>query len=129
MGEVNDKIPIKPDIEACVRLEKAGLLLIVAARNDVGRMIGYCTFILSNDIMSKDILCGTQGPFFVTKSKRLGGLGVRLYDYMIEKMKERGIKNIYPHHYLHGDSVKLSRYFVKLGAVKTQLMYTLWIGN
>ncbi len=126
IGENN--MPLDVDVETCATMDKIGMALIVVAYKD-GIMIGYCTFFLSKCLMSKNILIGTQGPYFVTKEERKTGAGLKLYREAIKQMKEKGVKNIYPHHYLRGDSAKLGAYFENLGATLIQYEYSLWIGE
>ncbi len=128
VGESEERMPFDIDADTCAALETIGALLIVTARKD-GKLIGYCGFTLGNSLLSKNVLCGTQGPFFVTKDERSSGAGLSLYRHAFREMKQLGVKNVYPHHYLRGDSARLGEFFEHLGAKPLQHEYSLWIGD
>lgn len=128
IGESKDNMPLDPDIEACSALDGAGKLQILTARKaDI--LVGYCTFFISNSLQSKNIVCATQGIYFVRKNERKGDLGLRLYMESIRRLKSKGVKNIYPHHWMRGDSILLKPFFERLGAIEVEHVYSLWIGN
>ena len=128
IGELNQNMPLDPDIDTIAALDKAGIVQIVTAREDAA-MIGYCTFTLGNSLMSRKILCGTQSIYFVKESKRNTDTWMRLYNESIKLMKAKGVKNIYPHHWLRGDSPRLGVFFRRKGAIPIQSEYSLWIGE
>lgn len=128
IGELNKNMPLDPDVATCKLLSDRNLSIIMVARKE-GLMIGYCVFTLGNNLMSKNVLCGTQSIFFVTKEERKSGVGLNLYREAIKYMKVRGVKNIYPHHWMRGDSPLLAKFFEHLGAVEIQHEYSLWIGE
>jgi hypothetical protein len=126
VGECDPRMPLDPDVSTCEALDKAGVLQILTAREE-GNLVGYCIFSIAHSLQSRKILCGTQSLYFVTKSHR-GILSLRLYDEAIRHLKARGVQNIYPHHYLRGDSPRLKKFFERRGAVEVQHEYSLWIG-
>ncbi len=129
IGEDGKRMPLDPDADAFENLEKAGMLQILTARDDAKKMIGYCLFIISHNLLSRKILCATQCFFFVTKSARQSKAGGGLYLEAIRLLKERGVKNIYPHYWTRGDGPMLKRFFEKLGAVELEHAFSLWVGE
>lgn len=128
IGESAENMPLDPDIETCEMLDHAGKLQILTARKG-GDLVGYCTFVISRSLQSKNVLCATQSIYFVRKADRRGDLGLRLYMESIRHLRAKGVKNIYPHHWLKGDSMLLKPFFERLGAVEIEHVYSLWIGN
>lgn len=127
VGEV--RINYNPDIEKAAILDKSGRLLIVTARDENEKLQGYLGFFMDTSLECKGLLVGTQMLWFVTKSARHGGVGVKLYLEAIKQMRALGVKNIYPHRWLTVDSSDLDRFFLKLGAVPLEYEYSLWIGD
>lgn len=128
IGEDAKRMPLNPDVEQYEFSDKAGSLQIVTARENK-ILIGYCLFFISKSIISKEILCGTQNIFFVTKHKRNSEAGLGMFRESISIMREKGVQNIYPHHYLRGDSLRLGSFFERLGAKELMHEYSLWIGR
>lgn len=128
IGESENNMPLDIDVDGYAQMCAVGMLQLMTARKD-GKLIGYCVFTIGNSLLSKNVLCGTQGPFFVTKQERATGTALRLYRESIKIMKQRGVKNVYPHHWMRGDSEKLGKYFEALGALPVERVYSLWIGE
>lgn len=128
IGEPEDRMPLDPDVDAIEALDKAGMLQILTARHS-DDLLGYCTFVISKSLQSKNVLCATQSIYFVKKCERKGSLGLRLYMESIRHLKTKGVKNIYPHHWLRGDSIALKPFFERMGAIEVEHVYSLWIGE
>lgn len=123
----NDKAPFDLNAEAFSAMDKADVLQIVSAR-DNGVLIGYCMFDIGFSLESKNLLCGTLRPFFVKKECR-GTLGIKLFLKSVDALKERGVRQIYVHHYLTSNSKKLQKFFQRIGAKPVQHEYSLWVGE
>ncbi|MFA7278770.1 MAG: GNAT family N-acetyltransferase [Sterolibacterium sp.] len=128
VGESPTDMPFDPDIDSIAALDAADQLQIVTARKD-GKLVGYCMFTIGNSLQSKGVLCGTQAAYYLKKENRPSGLGIKLYLESLTHLKARGVKNVYPHHWLRGDSPKLKTFFERIGAVELEHVYSLWIGN
>lgn len=128
IGEMEDRMPLDPDVNMCIKLDEAGLLQIVTFREE-NKLFGYCIFVIANSLQSKNVLCGTQSLYFLTKNSRHSNIGMKLYTESIKYMKTRGVKNIYPHHWLRGDSPKLKAFFERINATEIEHVYSLWIGE
>lgn len=123
-NEIGEKRhPLDPDIDLIEKMDAMNLVQIVTAREE-GQLVGYCIFTLGNSLMSRRVLIGTQGPVFVTKSKRRGGLGIRLYEFAFSEMIKKGVQDIYPHYWVQGGEV-LRNYFERKGAVELERVYSL----
>lgn len=128
LNEEDPRAPHDPDVAMIEKLDRWEILQIVSARDDGGNLVGYCGFDIGKSLESKNLLCGTLRPFFVTKKHR-GSIGTKLFMRSIEELKLRGVKKAYIHHYLTGDSPKLQILFERLGAKPLQHEYSLWVGE
>lgn len=125
---VDDKehMPFDLDVQSCAVMDKTGTMLILAARKE-GKLVGYGIFLINHSLMSKDVLCATQAPYFVTVDERKTGIGLKIYRYAIQVLRSRGVHQLFPHHWLKGGGEKLGEFFVHLGAVPIQHEYSLWL--
>lgn len=123
------RIPYNPDIEKAAVLDKSGRLLIITARDENKKLQGYLGFFMDTSLECKNLLLGTQMLWFVTKTARQGGVGIKLYLEAIKQMKGLGVEYIYPHRWLTVDSSDLDKFFLKLGAVPLEYVYSLRIGE
>lgn len=103
-----------------------GALRIYTARLD-NVLIGYCTWNVSFDAESKGLLIATQGAWFMHPSHV--GSGTTLFEASLNALKRLGVKCVFPHHRTQGRGAGLERYFLRLGATRHQVDYTLWIGD
>lgn len=129
IGESSERMPLNLDIDKITALDNSGRLLIVAARDENKKLLGYLGFFIDTSLECKDLLVGVQTLWFVTKPARQGGVGIKMYLEAIKQMKDLGVKNIYPHRWLTVDSSDLDRFFLKLGAMPIEYEYSLWIGD
>lgn len=130
IGDSPDEMPLAPANTIWEALDKADMLQIITAREDT-KLIGYCLFVLGPSLKSKHIICGEQKLWFVTKNRRKGGLGLKLFLESIKYMKEKGVQQIYPHIWVAADpqiQTALRKFFTKLGARKLEEQYSLRIG-
>lgn len=129
LGEGNPKMPLDPAYDAWRAMDQMGVLSIMTARVD-DKLVGYCLFVLSANLKSRNVLCAEQKLWFVTKSHRRGGIGIKLFTKSVEFLKNfREVKNIYPHRWTTVDSEVLDKFFKSLGAVEIERQYSLWIGD
>jgi hypothetical protein len=126
--EDKERMPLDLDVDSCAAMDKAGNMLLLAARKE-GKLVGYGIFLLSNSLMSKKVQCATQAPYFVKADERKNGIGLKIYRNAIEILRNRGVKQLFPHHWLKGGGEKLGEFFVHLGAHEIQHEYSLWIGR
>ena len=76
--DLDDKIEL--DWNVYYDMEDAGIIYIFTAR-DKDQLIGYCSFIVTNDPHYLDKLVALQDSIFVLKEYRSKGAGEELIDY------------------------------------------------
>ena len=106
---------------------RLGLIRIYTARID-GELAGYCSWNLSWDLESEGLPIATQGAWFV-KPGAPWGLAAKLFMESLEGLRGIGIQCVFPHHRVQGRGAQLGKFFTRLGAVRIQETYMLWIGK
>ena len=113
---------IKLDLDASryEELEEKGALHIATVR-DNGELVGYFVSFLMPHLHYAS--AGTMGycdMFFLRKSHRVGGTGVRLLCFVEKCMKDLGVTKLYWSHKIHFDHSKI---FTSLGFQPSDIMY------
>ena len=121
-----EREPLDLNVDTIAAMDSNGSLLILAARKE-GKLVGYIMFILGRSLMSKNVMCATQAPYFVTQSERKNGAGLKLYRKAIAILRERHVHVVFPHHWIKGGGEKLGEFFEHLGAREIQHEYSLWV--
>ena len=99
----------EPDYEAYKRMAEAGMLRCITCRSDE-RLIGYIIFIVTPHLHYKSCVTAIEDLYFVTKEFRKGRVGIRLFQYAEQVLKDRGVKRIVMHTKVHLDNSKLFEY-------------------
>jgi GNAT superfamily N-acetyltransferase len=126
LAEHDPREPFAPDNALFAAIDAAGASLLMAARLD-GRMIGYCIFNLSPSLRTKGLLCAEQSLWFVTREHRGSSAGIRLFDRAIAELRGRGVRKVYPHHWLVSNSPRAEAFFLRRGATELERVYSMWI--
>jgi len=63
-------IPLDPDYDQYLQLEKMGIVRCYVARNSEGKMVGYAVYIVRNNLHYKTSLQAVQDIIFVKKECR-----------------------------------------------------------
>lgn len=116
----------KLDLDSLTAAWMSGNLLIYVAR-DNGRMVGYITWKLSFDAECYGNLQAEQGAWFADQDNP--GIGTKLFDYSMQRLKEHGVKYILAHHRMQGRGAGLGPFFERRGMVETQRTYYKWIAD
>jgi len=119
------KVPLNPDVDTFRALEDAGLLLIVTAR-DGEKMVGYHVSIVRPHLHYKHSLSAYADMYFIHPDYRQGMTGVRLFKYLEEQLRKKGVERVFQSTKLHKDVGKL---FERLGYKETERLYVKWIGD
>ena len=61
-----------PKVEAYELMDRIGMLRLLAARDHTGKLVGYATWNLSEDIESAGLFIGTQGAMYVSPGVKSG---------------------------------------------------------
>ena len=117
---VTKEFPLDPDYEAYERFAKAGMLRFITCRVD-GEAVGYIVFIIQPHLHYKTCLTAFEDIYFIKKEYRRGRVGIKLFQYAEQVLKDRGVNRI-----IYGTKVHLdnSRLFEYLGYKQTDKVFT-----
>jgi len=120
----NPEIPLNPNYDRYLELDKLEMLHMVTARND-GKVIGYhVSMIMPHLHYQQSITCFTD-IFFIHKDYRHGFTGIKLFKFLEESLKEKNVQRIYM-----GTKLKLDigPILERLGYKAIERIYTKMIG-
>lgn len=117
---VTKEYPLNPDYESYRMMAQAGLLRTITCRAD-GELIGYVVFFIRPHMHYKDCITAYEDIYFVKKEWRKGRVGIRLFKYAEQVLKERGINRIIINTKVHLDNSSLFEY---LGYKHIEKMYS-----
>lgn len=103
-----------------------GTLKLFTARLD-GRLVGYYTWNVMDDVESQGLLIAQQGAWYVSPGHPRAAC--LMFDFAIAELKALGVRCIYPHHRAQGRGADIGKFFRRRGAKKIQESYSLWIGE
>ena len=86
-----DIFKFNPDVDAYLRMDKAGTLCIVTARAQ-GLLIGYIVMMINRHLHYKDTFVATDDVHFIHPLYRKGSLGLRLIAAAEKEMVLRKVK-------------------------------------
>lgn len=104
------------------RLHDLGNLQIVTARSN-GRMFGYLVTVLSPSLESPDIKTAVHTVFF--GSPEFPGLGMKLQRYALDRLKSRGVDEVFFRAGPRGSGPRMAAMFRRLGATDDGQLYRL----
>lgn len=103
-----------------------GTLKLFTARMS-GRLVGYYTWNISDDVESRGLLIAQQGAWYVAHGYPRAAY--RMFDFAISELARMGVQYAYPHHRAQGRGADLGKFFRRRGAKKIQDTYSLRIGG
>lgn len=119
-----DAVPLDPDLDAYLSMERAGMLHIVAARSE-GKLIGYHISIVKPHLHYRTTLHAHTDVYFVCPEFRQGMTGVKLFKEVERTLKARGVIKMITGTKL---SLDMGRIFERLGWEETERTFTKLIG-
>jgi len=105
---------------------EAGALLLITARKD-GKMVGYHTWQVSEDVESEGLLVAYMGGWYCSPGNARAAF--ELFNKSVEVLKSMGVQCIFPHHRTKGRGSDIGKFFMRQGAIPIQATYSLWIGD
>jgi hypothetical protein len=120
-----DHVPLSPQYDQYIKREREGGLLFVTLR-DAGVMVGYFIGFIAPGLHYSTCLTCTMDIFYVRKDKRKGSAGVRLFRFVEENLKRRGVKRWFMGSKIHADASAL---FKRIGASPVETYYSKWLGD
>ena len=120
-----DKVPLSPQYNVYIERERAGGLLFVTLR-DAGELVGYFIGFIAPGLHYSTCLTCTMDIFFLRKDKRTGSAGVRLFRFVEDELRRRGVQR-----WFMGSKVKAdaSALFKRIGAEPVETYYSKWLGG
>ena len=89
----NEAYPFDPDWDLYEILEDSGALSIFTARDD-GKLVGYFSVVKSPSLHSKGKFISCNDVIYLHKDYRKGFVGVRLFKFVEDCLKEDGCTNL-----------------------------------
>lgn len=120
-----DCIPLDPQYEVYIDRERAGGLLFVVLR-DAGVMVGYYIGFIAPGLHYQTCLTCTTDIFFVRKDKRTGTAGIKLFRFVENELKRRGVLRWFTGSKVQHDASALFE-FMKFERV--EIYYSKWLGD
>jgi GNAT superfamily N-acetyltransferase len=85
-----DTMPLSPDKEKYQVMQEAGVLQIVSVR-DSGKLVGYSVDFVTENLHYKEHLYASNDIIFIDPAYRHTGIAKELFEFVHEKLKERGV--------------------------------------
>ena len=120
-----DKVPLDPQYHVYVEREQQGGLLFVTLR-DAGELVGYFIGFIAPGLHYKTCLTCTMDIFYVRKDKRGGRAGIKLFKFVENELKRRGVDRWFVGSKCHMDASWL---FEHLEFQKVEIYYSKWLGD
>lgn len=121
-----DKVPLDPDYEAYLELDRANMLLLATLRED-GDLVGYFLGLVTTGLHYQTCLTLTMDIFWLTPASRDKELGaVKLFRAVETEARRRGVQRVV---YASKVSNDASRLFEFLKCTKIETHYSKWIGD
>jgi len=117
---VTKEFPLEMDYETYDLLDKNGRISIITARKDL-ELIGYIIFFISRHLHYKSCVVAHEDIYYLKKPYRKGRIGIKLFQYAEQAMREKKIDRI-----VYGTKVYLdnSKLFEYLGYRFYEKLYT-----
>lgn len=88
-------IPLDPDYDQYIALEKMGIVRCYVARNNDGAMVGYAVYFVRNNLHYKSSLQSVQDVLYIDPAYR--GRGGAFIIWCDEQLKAEGVQVNYHH--------------------------------
>lgn len=89
-------IPLKPNFEKYLLMEKAGCLRCFTARHN-GELVGYQVFFVNFNLHYSTSYQAVQDVLFIEKTKRGMGMGEAFMDWCDHELAKIGVELVYQH--------------------------------
>jgi len=109
-----------PDWERYTELNELGILRLFTARDSVGELIGYLTFIVGPTLHSRNCVQALHDSFYILRNHRRNGTAMGLIKYAENEFKNDGISMMIMTVMLHKD---YSYTLTHLGFTKTEMTF------
>lgn len=117
--------PMSPDVPFFQFLDARGMLQVLTARR-AGIMVGYCLMVVKRH-SHYDLLAAFEDSYFLTKSERGNGNGLKLITSTLHHLRKRGVKEAYFMTKARAE-LDMSGLFEKLGFELSDKVFCKWLG-
>lgn len=120
-----EAVPLSPQYQVYIERERQGGLIFVTLR-DAGVLVGYFIGFIAPGLHYSTCLTCTMDIFYVRQDKRTGGAGVRMFRFVENELRRRGVQR-----WFMGSKVKAdaSALFKRIGADPVETYYSKWLGG
>jgi GNAT superfamily N-acetyltransferase len=118
-----DKVPLSPIWEQYFEMERSGVLVFAAAREN-GELVGYFIGFVKPNLHYSTCLTCSMDIFYIHPDHRGNRTGIKLFQFVEKELKKRGVQRWFVGSKLHKDCGKLFEY-LKFTAIETY--YSKWI--
>lgn len=115
-----ESIALNPDLDTLHQMAASRMLHVVTVRAD-GVLVGYHLAIIRPHLHYKQSLSAFTDIYYVAPEHRKGLVGYRLFQFVEQALKERGVQKMFTGTKLHLD---MSRLFERLGWRETERLFT-----
>jgi hypothetical protein len=116
-----DVIKLDPDYERYLQFEKLGMLHVVTARADTGKLVGYHIFVLMTHLHYRQSNTATSDITYLLPEHRKGFNGVKFLRFAFDSLKPLGTQRIYTNCKMHHDFGSILE---RLGFKEAERIYT-----
>ena len=120
-----DKVPLDPQYDISIQREARGELLFVTLR-ELGTPVGYFIGFIAPGLHYRTCLTCTMDIFYVHPAKRGGRGGIKLFKFVEQELRRRGVDRWFVGSKCHADASWL---FEILGFDRVEVYYSKWLGD
>jgi GNAT superfamily N-acetyltransferase len=120
-----DVIKLDPDFDAYDQMARSGMLHIVVARKE-GVVVGYHYTIVKRHLHYKQSLSAFTDIFYIAPAHRTGRTPLRLFQFVEQTLKARGVQKMFTGTKLSLDAGPL---FEHMGWTETERLFVKMIGG
>lgn len=88
-------IPLEPDQESYIALDKAGIVRAFTARDEANTLQGYAVFFVKHNLHYKSSLQAVQDVLYVNPTSR--GFGAKFILWCDKELQREGVQAVYHH--------------------------------
>lgn len=120
-----DKVPLDPQYGVYLERDAQGGVLFVTLR-DAGELVGYFVGFIAPGLHYQTCLTCTMDIFYLREDKRGGRGGVKLFKFVEQELRRRGVQRFFVGSKCHKDASWLFEY---LGFEPVETYYSKWLGE
>lgn len=114
------EVPLDIDYNTYDALDAQGMLHVIAARSE-GEIVGYWLGIVKPHLHNASTLWAFTDVYYIAPEFRLGRTALRLFEFVENSLKARGVVKMTTATKTHLD---MSRLFERMGWHRTEITYT-----